>query len=101
MQAAANKQLYRANSEAKFCIIDPNDECNDIAGGSKNTAAILQEFRGALVALNSRMGELRTMSFAERKGKSILGCIVGGDYSSFDIQRNHLERVWQTSHDRR
>lgn len=100
-KAAANRQLYRANSAAKFCIIDPNDEGNDISGGSTNTSAILQEFRGALVALNKRMGELRTMSFADRKNQSILGCILGGDYSSFEIQRNHLERVWQTSHDRR
>ena len=100
-KAAANRQLYRANSAAKFCIIDPNDSGNDIAGGSANTQAILQEFRGALVALNKRMGELRTMSFAERKNQSILGCILGGDYSSFDIQRHHLEKVWQKSHDRR
>ena len=95
-QQDANRQLYRANQNEKFCIIDPNDSGNDISGGAQNTPTITAEFRGALVALNKRMGELRTMTFEQRKNQSILGCILGGNYASFDIQRDHLEHVYES-----
>ena len=37
------------------------------------------------------MGELQ--SSANRRNQSILGCILGGDYSSFKLQRDHIAHV--------
>jgi non-canonical poly(A) RNA polymerase PAPD5/7 len=37
------------------------------------------------------MGELQYS--AERRNQSILGCILGGNYSSFKLQREHLAHV--------
>lgn len=97
----ANRRLYRANTAEKFCIIDPNDPCNDISGGALNTPIIVGEFRGALAELNSRMAALRTMDFEQRRNQSILKVILGGNYSSFEVQRRHLERVWLEARNRR
>lgn len=74
----------------KFCIIDPNDDSNDIAGGASNTVRIQSAFSEAYNALRDRMDDLESQTIEERKGQSILGVILGGDYISFELQREHL-----------
>jgi non-canonical poly(A) RNA polymerase PAPD5/7 len=37
------------------------------------------------------MGELQYS--ANRRNQSILGCIIGGNYTSFKLQREHLAHV--------
>jgi non-canonical poly(A) RNA polymerase PAPD5/7 len=81
----------------KLSIVDPNNEANDIAGGSKNTPKILEEFSRAFRNLQNRMSELRWMPIDQRRGQSILGVILGGNYSSFDIQREHLRKCYESS----
>lgn len=71
-------------------MIDPNNSNNDIAGGSSNTPAILDSFSKAYGDLVRRMGDLNYSGLEERKNQSILSVIVGGDYSSFKEQREHL-----------
>lgn len=92
---------YRSGQQDKFSIIDPNNESNDIAGGSHNTFSVRKAFSQAYDDLSKCMSELNQMPIAERRNQSILGVVLGGNYSSFDIQRNHLERIWHREQDRR
>lgn len=79
--------------EPRFTIIDPNNDSNDIAGGARNTATIQKVFSDAYEALQKRMSEIEALPIAERRHQSLLGVILGGDYSSFDIQRSHLRHL--------
>lgn len=68
-------------------IIDPNREDNDISGGSKQVEAVFKCFRGALTMIQHR---LDAISKGESDDRSILGCVLGGNYSSFIQQREIL-----------
>ncbi|OBT77948.1 hypothetical protein VF21_04298 [Pseudogymnoascus sp. 05NY08] len=100
-QNNARQIVYRAGNLDRFSIIDPNNSSNDISGGSHNTQAIRKAFSRAFDDLFKHMSDLSTKSIEERRGQSVLGVILGGNYSSFEVQRNHLERIWQKEHDRR
>ena len=91
--------MYNKHSvdREKLSIVDPNNGANDIAGGSSNTPRILEAFSRAFRSLQNRMGELHSMSINQRRGQSILGVILGGNYSSFDIQREQLRRCYHSS----
>ncbi|KAK4237321.1 hypothetical protein C8A03DRAFT_16116 [Achaetomium macrosporum] len=78
---------YKNNS--RFSIIDPNNPANDIAGGSSNTGTIVSHFSRAHKQLTQRMAQLA--QDPNRGGQSILEVILGGNYSSFENQRNYLE----------
>ncbi|KAM7184609.1 hypothetical protein V8F33_012899 [Rhypophila sp. PSN 637] len=75
----------------RLSIIDPNNPANDIAGGSANFATIRQVFSQAHDDLAQRMYMLHDRPDA--KDQSILGVILGGNYSSFESQRNHLREL--------
>ncbi|KAK4206578.1 putative Poly(A) RNA polymerase protein [Rhypophila decipiens] len=75
----------------RLSIIDPNNPANDIAGGSANFATIRQVFSQAHDDLAERMYMLHDCPDA--KDQSILGVILGGNYSSFESQRNHLREL--------
>ncbi|OWP02916.1 hypothetical protein B2J93_3496 [Marssonina coronariae] len=77
--------------KSKLMIIDPNREDNDISGGASNTPTILKSFSDAYDLLQHRMGELQRSG--NRKNQSILECIIGGNYRSFELQRAHLAHV--------
>jgi non-canonical poly(A) RNA polymerase PAPD5/7 len=94
-QAYVGTLVYKNIQETKLSIIDPNNPYNDIAGGSLNTATILKAFSQAYGDLSKRMGDLHYTPIAERRGKSILGAILAGNYSSFNTQRDHLRRCHQ------
>ncbi|KAI1003057.1 hypothetical protein K3495_g5143 [Podosphaera aphanis] len=81
----------------KFSIIDPNDPTNDIAGGSKNTVTIKYAFQDAYRDLQRRMGELQNADPKDRRSQSILSCIIGGNYRSFEVQREHLAYIYNKS----
>lgn len=68
-------------------IIDPNRPDNDISGGSKQVEAVFKCFRGALTMIQHR---LDAISKGESEEQSILGCVLGGNYSSFIQQREIL-----------
>ena len=77
--------------------MDPNLSSNDISKGSRNVEAIFSSFSKAYNLLQKRMFDLSQSSYSEREQRSILGCILGADYSSFQRQRNRLRR----NHDER
>ncbi|CZT15993.1 uncharacterized protein RCC_01833 [Ramularia collo-cygni] len=70
-------------------IIDPNRADNDISGGSKQVESVFKCFRGALTLIQHR---LDAISKGESDDRSILGCVLGGNYSSFIKQREILRR---------
>lgn len=76
----------------RLSIIDPNNPENDIAGGSSNTERILRYFGEAHGALQQRMALLAKDGGSD-DSDSILGVILGGNYSSFRKQRAHLQRL--------
>jgi non-canonical poly(A) RNA polymerase PAPD5/7 len=84
--------VYKGVAQEKFCIIDPNNSLNDISGGAKNTPGIRLAFSQAYQDLQKRMYELHESPIDQRRFQSIISVIVGGNYSSFDIQR---ERLWE------
>ena len=75
----------------KLSIIDPNNPYNDIAGGSSNTAAILACFSECYDLLQKRMAELQMST--DKRNRSILCRILGGNYETFRLQREHLAHV--------
>jgi len=77
--------------KSKFMIIDPNRSDNDISGGSSNTEGIRKCFSQAFDKLQQRSAELQRSD--DRKNKSLLECIIGGNYRSFELQRAHLAHV--------
>ncbi|KAG4421083.1 hypothetical protein IFR04_005726 [Cadophora malorum] len=77
--------------KSKFMIIDPNRSDNDIAGGSSNTEGIRKCFSDAFKMLQRRSAELQRSD--DRSNKSLLECIIGGNYRSFELQREHLAHV--------
>ncbi|TVY76069.1 Non-canonical poly(A) RNA polymerase [Lachnellula suecica] len=81
---------YRGKGD-KLSIIDPNTPTNDISGGASSTSKILEFFSNAYRDLQKRMGELQ--SSPNRAKESILGCILAGNYTSFELQRKHLAHV--------
>ncbi|EPE08598.1 poly rna polymerase cid14 [Ophiostoma piceae UAMH 11346] len=78
----------------RLSIIDPNNEDNDISGGSKNTPAIMREFAEAYDALQKRMVDLAKLPLDQRAHQSILGVILQGDYSTYRHQRDYLREVY-------
>ncbi|KAL9067034.1 MAG: hypothetical protein Q9157_006936 [Trypethelium eluteriae] len=81
--------IHKAKAD-RLRVIDPNDGQNDISGGTKLIKLILTVFSEAHQTLVQRMTELSRQPPDERKGRSILGSIVGGNYTSYDRQREHL-----------
>ncbi|RFU24261.1 hypothetical protein B7463_g12075, partial [Scytalidium lignicola] len=83
--------IYKQATIDRISIIDPNNPQNDISGGSSNTQKIRKCFSDAYNALQSTMVSLQ---FSDtRENASILGCVIGGNYSSFQLQREHLAHV--------
>lgn len=88
-RSARSQVRCKINME-RLTIIDPNLETNDIAGGSKNIADVFRIFRDAHDALRERTAEVRGNRSDQN---SILGCILGGNYRSFDDARRNLLQV--------
>ncbi|CZR61247.1 related to DNA-directed DNA polymerase [Phialocephala subalpina] len=82
---------YKKNNPYKFMIIDPNRSSNDISGGASNSGAIVNLFSECYGNLQARLSHLQYSP--ERRCQSILGSIIGGNYSSFRLQREHLAHV--------
>ncbi|KAM3421289.1 hypothetical protein BST61_g1691 [Cercospora zeina] len=71
-------------------IVDPNRPENDISGGSRQIDKVFKCFRGAYSEIQKRLNDVRT---GKVKTRSILGCILGGNYSSFEAQRDLLHAL--------
>ncbi|KAK3691340.1 hypothetical protein LTR37_018701 [Vermiconidia calcicola] len=82
-------QTY-SNQNQNLTIIDPNKADNDLSGGSRQIRAILECFSHAHAALQRRLADLNS---GKNIDDSVLGCILGGNYSSFIRQRNKLSMI--------
>ncbi|KAI6416975.1 hypothetical protein MCOR20_000656 [Pyricularia oryzae] len=80
----------------RLSIIDPNNPENDISGGSGNIRTIKAAFSQAHDLLRERVATL-TRSPNKQAFSSLLEPIFGGNYTSFEDQRDHLYKLWQRS----
>ncbi|CAK4030529.1 Poly(A) RNA polymerase 1 [Lecanosticta acicola] len=74
----------------RLTIIDPNNIYNDLSGGSREIDTILRCFGDAYTLLRKRLEQIRQ---DPNDNSSILGCILAGNYASFDKARADLLRV--------
>lgn len=77
----------------RLTIIDPDRPENDISGGSAKIDQVLQCFRGAFSMIQHELDQLRKGS--GNSTRSVLGCILGGNYSSFEDLRDDLHALNQ------
>ena len=75
---------------SNLTIIDPNNPNNDISGGSREVHAVFEVFRKAHAHIVQLMAKVHAGKDA---GDSFLGCVIGGNYSSFIRQRNKLYKL--------
>ncbi|KAF1948039.1 hypothetical protein EJ02DRAFT_440192 [Clathrospora elynae] len=71
-------------------IQDPNRPENNISGGSYNAQIAFDAFKVAHQTLTDR---IRATKAGQNIGPSILECILGGDYTSYFRQRNHMKSL--------
>ena len=71
-------------------IIDPNRADNDISGGSRNIESVLSCFHSAHAEIQRRLAQIHSGYDIE---DSILGRILGGNYSPFIRQRNNFSLI--------
>ncbi|KAK5118087.1 hypothetical protein LTR62_004133 [Meristemomyces frigidus] len=81
--------MPKQNSE-RLTIQDPNNPLNDISGGSAAIDTVLDCFRTAHGALQRRLAQIEA---GVNVHGSILGCIWGGNYTSFIQQRAKLSTL--------
>ena len=81
---------HSSQNQNNLTIIDPNRRNNDISGGSRNVHDVFSCFRNAYADIQCRLAQVHTGQDVEG---SILGCIWGGNYSSFIRQRNKLSQL--------
>jgi len=75
----------------RLTIIDPNRDNNDIAGGSRHIVTVFDCFRRAFNALQRELVNVHTGKINVR---SILDCIIGGNYDSVVHQRQKLQNLF-------
>ncbi|KAF2115742.1 hypothetical protein BDV96DRAFT_55357 [Lophiotrema nucula] len=73
-------------------IQDPNNPTNNISGGSNKAKDIFNLFKSAHRAIRERMDMLSTTG-KPKKPVSILECLFGGNYMSYDWHRAHIKSV--------
>ncbi|RVX67258.1 hypothetical protein B0A52_09295 [Exophiala mesophila] len=78
---------------SRLTIIDPNRADNNISGGTHRIAEIQECFRAAHQALQDR---LETFHSKAEPG-SFLECLVGGDFSHYESQRQLLHELYTGS----
>jgi non-canonical poly(A) RNA polymerase PAPD5/7 len=77
--------------------MDPNKADNDVSGGSSKAPLIAKLFSTAFRTLQEHMALLDSSNISTRRGQSILGCLLGGNYESFADQRSHMWSIHERS----
>ena len=67
-------------------IQDPNRPENNISGGSHKAWEVFQAFRSAHRILKDRID-------SKSPGRSILECLLGGNYETYIMQRRHMQTL--------
>ncbi len=81
-----NRSTYQAPKADRLAIMDPNQEYNDISGGSRLVMFIFERFSYAHKEI------LQAMKTPGRI--SLLDWSLGGNYDSFTYQRNRLRELY-------
>ena len=84
------RKPHPSQNNSTLTIIDPNKPDNDISGGSKKILTVFSCFRTAHSEIQRRLAQIHS---GENIEDSVLGCIWGGNYTSFIQQRNKLDLV--------
>jgi len=82
-----NPNMCKRQNPCTLTIIDPNNSSNDISGGSRKIEDVLGCFHRAHAELQRRLAMIQSGEDVET---SILGCIVGGNYTSFFQHRARI-----------
>jgi non-canonical poly(A) RNA polymerase PAPD5/7 len=77
-----------------LCIQDPNNPTNDISRSSYQILQVLNAFRDAEGSLVDLMRRLDMAPLHQRKGVSLLGVLVGGNYDGIEQQRDRMARIY-------
>jgi len=86
---------YRKPQDETLLVIqDPNLLDNNISRSSFGIPTVLACFAEAYDALTEQMSILATKNFPSRKGRSLLGVLIGGDYTEIEYQRERLRRLY-------
>ncbi|KAI9673498.1 MAG: hypothetical protein M1817_002962 [Caeruleum heppii] len=86
---------YRMNNGHRLSISDPNRPQNDISGGTSEIDAIFDLFSEAHEMLKQSMHESSNAATRdELHARTLLEPLLGGDYYSFDEQRQHLHQLY-------
>lgn len=86
----------RLTKPYQLVIQDPNNPINDVSRSSHAIRLILTCFSDAYDELVAQMTLLDRLPFSKRIGRSILGVIIGGNYSYADRQRARMQEVYVT-----
>lgn len=84
----------RPTKSYQLVIQDPNNPINDVSRSSHAIRLILSCFSDAYDELVAQMTLLDRLPFSKRTDRSILGVIIGGDYSYADRQRERMQEVY-------
>jgi non-canonical poly(A) RNA polymerase PAPD5/7 len=79
----------------RLSIIDPNRSDNDISGGSSNFPLVQRCFKSAYDTLRRRMDGLTRHDTKVHGYNTILAPLLGGNYSSFRLQRDYLQAIYE------
>lgn len=82
-----NPNICKRQNPRTLTIIDPNNSSNDISGGSRNIEDVLDCFHRAHSEIQRRLAMIQS---GENVETSILGSIVGGNYTSFFQHRARI-----------
>lgn len=84
----------KPSDETLLVIQDPNVADNIISKSSYLIRLVFATFGEAYDALVNQMNALDKMDFEARKGRSLLGLIIGGDYREMEEHRERLRKVY-------
>jgi non-canonical poly(A) RNA polymerase PAPD5/7 len=84
----------KLQDEILLVIQDPNNADNNISRSSYLIKTVFACFAEAYTALTKQMATLDKMDFKARKGRSLLGLIIGGNYTKIEEQRKLLRKIY-------
>ncbi|EXJ69011.1 uncharacterized protein A1O5_07946 [Cladophialophora psammophila CBS 110553] len=97
-----NKTSYRPRFDdrevRRLTIIDPHRADNNISGGTKEIDKIFKCFSEAYKALTSRLSAYERRNPQAPQG-SFLECLIGGNFTLYDLQRKKLRGLCSNDHD--
>lgn len=85
--------MYQENKGQRLAIEDPNNDQNDISGGTREIPLIFRCFSDAYARLKER---LISTALSESNNDSILDTIIAANYEEYEEQRNHLQKIFET-----